>query len=85
MEITEENTIEELCRQQKGNTNHSFAPEIFEIGMEHQSSKRLAQPSGGIYRRLSFSRRKTNRTSFLAVKARARLCWCLLTSWNLRS
>ncbi len=54
MEITEENTIEELCRQQKGNTNQSFAPEIFEIGMEHQSSKRLAQPSGGIYRRLSF-------------------------------
>ena len=32
------------------------------------------QTSGGIYRRLSFSSRKTNQTSFLAVKASVRLC-----------
>lgn len=38
-----------------------------------QSGKLRSQPSGGIYRRLSFSSRKTNRTSFLAVKASARL------------
>lgn len=29
MEITEENAIEELCEQQKGNTNQSPAPEDF--------------------------------------------------------
>ena len=57
----------------------------FETGLGPQSGKRFAQPSGGIYRRLSFSRRKTNRTSFLAVSASARLCWYLLTSLNLRS
>ena len=44
----------------------------------------LPNTSGAMYRRLSFSSRKTTRTSFLAVKASARLCWNLLTSLNLR-
>lgn len=36
--------------------------------------------SDGIYRRLSFKSRKTNRTNLRAVKASARLCWYLFTS-----
>ena len=57
------------------NVSKSFGGRaIFEPGLMRQRGKRCTQPSGGIYRRLSFSSRKTNRTSFLAVKASSRLC-----------
>ena len=49
--------------------------ENFETGPAIPKRRALAQRYGNLYRRLSFSSRKTNLTSFLAVKASARLCW----------
>lgn len=70
---------------QENTTNQSPAFENFSTGPAATESSCCNQLSGTIYRRLSFSSRKTTRTSFLAVRASARLCWNLLTSWNLRS
>ncbi len=43
MERTEENAIEELCKQQKGNSNQSPPPlRNIETGLGHQSGKRCA-------------------------------------------
>ena len=79
--------IYDLTKQfpKKATPTKALSLRNFETGPMSQSGKLRSQPSGGIYRRLSFSSRKTNRTSFLAVKASARLCWYLLTSLNLRS
>jgi hypothetical protein len=40
--------------------------------------------SAEVYKRLSFSSRKTNRTNLRAVNANTRLCWYLFTSLYLR-
>lgn len=66
---------------------HTFpSPAIFDFLAGHDFTVRIQTylDSGALYRQLSFSSQKTSRTNLRAVNARARLCWCLFTSWYLR-